>query len=134
MPEAARRASASGGWAGARWHASRLEAKVTVLKRILIAIRHPVGQNVIGLYAMQLAQFIVPLVTLPYVARVLEPSAFGLVVFSQGFALLLVVFIDWGFGFTGTRSAAENQTDPDGLSNIVHRVRGAQVLLAAMSV
>jgi polysaccharide transporter, PST family len=105
-----------------------------VLKRILIAIRHPVGQNVIGLYAMQIAQFIVPLVTLPYVARVLEPSAFGLVVFSQGFALLLVVFIDWGFGFTGTRSVAENQTDPDGLSRIVQRVRGAQLLLSAVSV
>jgi hypothetical protein len=41
---------------------------VTVLKRILRAIRHPVGQNVIGLYSMQIAQFIVPLVTLPYVA------------------------------------------------------------------
>jgi polysaccharide transporter, PST family len=107
---------------------------VTVLKRILTAIRHPVSQNVIGLYAMQIAQFIVPLITLPYLARVLEPSAFGLVVFAQGFALLLVVFIDWGFGFTGTRSAAENQTDPDGLSRIVQRVRGAQLLLSAVSV
>ena len=105
-----------------------------MLKRILTAIRHPVSQNVIGLYGMQIAQFIVPLVTLPYVARVLEPSAFGLVVFSQGFAFLLVVFIDWGFGFTGTRSAAENQTDPEGLSHIVQRVRGAQLLLAAVSV
>ena len=107
---------------------------MTVLKRILTAIRHPVSQNVIGLYGMQIAQFIVPLVTLPYVARVLEPSAFGLVVFSQGFAFLLVVFIDWGFGFTGTRSAAENQTDPEGQSHIVKRVRGAQLLLAAVSV
>jgi PST family polysaccharide transporter len=105
-----------------------------VLKRILRAIRHPVGQNVIGLYAMQIAQFIVPLLTLPYVARVLEPSAFGLVVFSQGFAVLLVVFIDWGFGFTGTRSVAENQTDPDGLSRVVQRVRGAQLLLSGVSV
>jgi PST family polysaccharide transporter len=82
---------------------------------------------------MRIAQFIVPLVTLPYVARVLEPSAFGLVVFAQGFAFLLVVFIDWGFGFTGTRSVAENQTDPDGLSHIVQRVRGAQLLLSAVS-
>jgi polysaccharide transporter, PST family len=106
---------------------------VSVVKRILTAFRHPVSQNVIGLYWMQIAQFIVPLVTLPYVARVLEPSAFGLVVFAQGFSFLLIVFIDWGFGFTGTRSAAENQTSREGLSSIVQRVRGAQLLLAGSS-
>src|SRR5205085_9270134 len=66
--------------------------------------------------------------------RVLRPSAFGLVVFSQGFAFVLLVFIDWGFGFTGTRSAAENQADHDELASIVHRVRGAQLMLAAVSV
>jgi PST family polysaccharide transporter len=115
------------------WPASELEP-VTVLKRILTAIRHPVSQNVIGLYAMQIAQFIVPLVTLPYVARVLEPSAFGLVVFSQGFAFVLVAFVNWGFVFTATRSVAEKQTDPDGLSHVVQRVRGAQLLLSAVSV
>ena len=82
---------------------------------------------------MQIAQFIVPLVTLPYVARVLEPSAYGLVVFSQGFAFLLIVFIDWGFGFTGTRSTAENPGNPDALSRIVQRVRGGQLLLAVAS-
>jgi polysaccharide transporter, PST family len=104
-----------------------------VRKRILNAIRHPVSQNAIALSWMQIAQYIVPLVTLPYVARVLEPSAFGLVVFAQGFAFLLIVFVDWGFAFTGTRSTAENQTNPDELSNIVRRVRGGQLLLAGAS-
>jgi PST family polysaccharide transporter len=104
-----------------------------VLKRILTATRHPISQNVIALYGLQVAQFIVPLITLPYVARVLRPSAFGLVVFAQGFAFLLVVFIDWGFGYTGTRSVAERQDDPDGLARTVQRVRGAQLLLAAAS-
>lgn len=104
-----------------------------MLKRVLKAIRHPVSQNVIALYWIRIAEFIVPLVTLPYVARVLEPAAFGLVVFSQGFAFLLIVIIDWGFGFTGTRSTAENQTNRDELSNIVQRVRGAQLVLAGAS-
>jgi polysaccharide transporter, PST family len=107
---------------------------VSVRRRILTAIRHPVSQNAIAMSWMQIAQFVVPLVTLPYVARVLEPSAFGLVVFAQGFAFFLVVFIDWGFGFTGTRSTAENQGNPEELSKIVQRVRSAQLLLAGTSV
>jgi PST family polysaccharide transporter len=113
--------------------AQGLGSSVTVRTRILNALRHPVSQNALALSWMQLAQFIVPLVTLPYVARVLEPSAYGLVVFSQGFAFLLVVFIDWGFGFTATRSTAENQTNPDMLSDIAQRVRGGQLMLAAAS-
>jgi PST family polysaccharide transporter len=103
------------------------------LARLRTALRHPISKNVISLYWLQIAQFLVPVVTLPYVARVLEPSSFGLVVFSQGFAFVLILFIDWGFGFTGTRSVAEGQNDPDVLARTVQRVRGGQLLLAAMS-
>ncbi len=104
-----------------------------MVRNLRKAVRHPVTKNVIALGWMQLATFIVPLITLPYVARVLRPSAFGLVVFAQGFSMVLVVFIDWGFGYTGVRSTAENQDDHEGLSAAVHRVRGAQLLLAAAS-
>jgi PST family polysaccharide transporter len=105
-----------------------------VLQRLGRALRHPVSRNAIALYSMQIATFIVPLITLPYVARVLRPSAFGLVVFAQGFAFTLVVLIDWGFGFTGLRSTAESRTDADELSAVVQRVRGAQLLLSTVSV
>jgi PST family polysaccharide transporter len=106
---------------------------MTMLRRLLTAIRHPISRNVISLYGLQIAQFIVPVLTLPYVARVLEPSGFGLVVFAQGFAFVLILFIDWGFGFTGTRSVAESQNDPAALTRIVQRVRGGQLLLAGVS-
>jgi polysaccharide transporter, PST family len=107
---------------------------MTGLRRLRAALRHPISRNVISLYWLQIAQFIVPIVTLPYVARVLEPSSFGLVVFSQSFAFVLILFIDWGFGFTGTRSVAESQDDPGALARIVQRVRGGQLLLAFASV
>src|SRR4030081_1595151 len=100
---------------------------MTVRTRLLAALRHPISRNVISLYWLQIAQFIIPIVTLPYVARVMEPSAFGLVAFA------LILFIDWGFGFTGTRSVAENQGNWHALSEIVQRVRGGQLLLAALS-
>ena len=53
----------------------------------------------------------------------LEPSGFGLVIFAQGFAFLLVVFINWGMGPTGTRSTAANRTDADALSEVARRAR-----------
>ncbi|HWH93642.1 MAG TPA: oligosaccharide flippase family protein [Baekduia sp.] len=104
-----------------------------MLKRLLTALRHPVSRNVMALYWVQIATFVVPLVTLPYVARVLEPSAFGLVVFAQGFAFLLVILINWGLGLTGVRSTAANQNDPEVLAEVVRGVRGGQLVLAAAS-
>jgi PST family polysaccharide transporter len=101
------------------------------LRRVL---RHPIGQNAIGLYGLQFATFVVPLVTLPYVARVLRPSSFGLVLFSQGLANVLILFIDWGFSYTAVRECAAKRDDPVALADIVRRVRGAQLLLSAASV
>lgn len=88
----------------------------------------------ISLYGVQIAMFVLPLATLPYVARVLEPSQFGLVVFAQGFAFLLIVFIDWGMALTGIRSTAANQADADALAEIVRGVRGGQLVLTMGSV
>ena len=102
-------------------------------KRLLTALRHPVSRNVIALYWVQIATFVIPMITLPYVARVLEPSAFGLVVFAQGFAFVLVTLVDWGLGLTGIRSVAECQGDPDKLADVVRRVRGGQLVLAMSS-
>jgi len=102
-----------------------------MLKRLLTALRHPVSRNVIALYWVQIATFVVPLVTLPYVARVLDQSGFGLVIFAQGFAFVLVVFINWGMGLTGSRSTAASQSDPHALSEVVRGVRGGQLVLTA---
>jgi PST family polysaccharide transporter len=98
------------------------------------AVRHPIAQNVIGLYMIQIATFVVPLITLPYVARVLRPSAFGLVVFSQGFSFVLTTVIDWGFSYEGVRAVAVVREDPERLTTAVAEIRSGQLVLAAASV
>ena len=101
--------------------------------RLRRALSHPIGQNVIALYGLQIATFVMPLVTLPYVARVLRPASFGLVVYTQGLAFVLLLCIDWGFGFTAVREVAAARDDPAALAEIVARVRGAQLVLSAAS-
>jgi polysaccharide transporter, PST family len=102
-------------------------------RRARDVIRHPITQNVFGLYVLQLGTFAVPLITLPYIVRVLHPAEFGLVVFSQGFSFFLALCIDWGFTPDGVRQVAASRDDPAALSDVVRRVLGAQVLLAAAS-
>ena len=83
---------------------------------------------------MQIATFFVPLVTLPYLSRVLKPTAFGLVLFAQGFSIFLTLFIDWGFTPYGVRKVAADRDDPSALARTVAQVRSAQLLTAALSI
>jgi polysaccharide transporter, PST family len=96
-------------------------------------LRHPISQNVVGLYWVQVATFLVPLVTLPYISRVLGPSAFGLVIFAQGFSVFLTLLVDWGFTPYGVRAVASDRENHEALVGTVARIRGAQLLMSAAS-
>jgi PST family polysaccharide transporter len=100
-----------------------------ISQRLLPALRHPVVRNIMALSWVQLATFVIPLVTLPYLSRTLTVSGFGLFVFSQAFSFLLGVLIQYGFDQFSTRETAAARNDPDALAAAVHRVLSAKVML-----
>jgi PST family polysaccharide transporter len=104
-----------------------------LLRRGLEAIRHPVSQNALALHAVQVGNLLVPLVTLPYVSRVLESNGFGLVAFAQSLSFLLSLIIGWGFDQWATRDAAVRRDDPAGLSALAAQVMGARLLLCGVA-
>jgi len=71
-----------------------------------------VVQNFFSLVLLQGANYILPLLVLPYLVRVLGAEKFGLVMFAQSLAIFLTVFVDFGFNISGTREislARENK-------------------------
>lgn len=87
--------------------------------------------NAIALYAVQASAFLLPLITLPYLARVLGPDGWGVVVFAQSYSIWLALLLHYGFAFSATRSVAQHRDDPGRLAEIVRGVQGAKVLLLA---
>ena len=55
---------------------------------------------------------VVPFLTVPYLARVLRPEGFGLLLFAQSFGLWLVLVIEFGFDLSGTRIVSRIREDP----------------------
>jgi polysaccharide transporter, PST family len=103
-------------------------------RRLRGLLGHRISQNVLALYGMQAATFVVPLLTLPYVSRVLGPSAFGLVLFSQSFSIFLTLFVDWGFTPFGVWTIAAEREDMHAVEGTVARIRTAQLLMVAFSI
>jgi polysaccharide transporter, PST family len=95
---------------------------------------HTLFQNAISLYGVQAASYIVPLVTIPYLARVLGATGWGLVAFAQAFGSWVALIGEYGFSLSGTREIARYRDEPDRMTEIVAGVLGAKALLAAASI
>lgn len=47
--------------------------------------KHSLTQNILALYGVHFANYLFPLITVPYLARVLGPKEWGLLAFTQAF-------------------------------------------------
>lgn len=86
-------------------------------------------QNALTLYGVHAAGLLLPLVTIPYLARVLRPEGWGLVVFAQSFAAWLALLLEFGFYLSATRLIARVREDRRRVAEVVADVQGARGLL-----
>ncbi|HPM42223.1 MAG TPA: flippase [Candidatus Omnitrophota bacterium] len=89
--------------------------------------------NFISLAFLQGVTYILPLVTFPFLVRVLGPVKYGLVTFSQCFIMYFVLLIDYGFNYSATREISIYRNDIGRLSGIVASVTAIKLLLLAVS-
>lgn len=79
-------------------------------------------------------QFLIPLITLPYLVRTIGLEKFGLINFALSLGLYFGAVIQYGFGVTATREIARNRDDPEKLSQIYSSTLVASCLLALLCV
>jgi polysaccharide transporter, PST family len=97
-------------------------------------LKNSVTQNALSLFVFQIARYILPIVTVPYLARVLGPEALGLVVFSQASAQWFEMLLDYGFNLSATREIARYRDKKQQVIEIVAGVVAASAFLLIVSV
>ena len=75
-------------------------------------------ENVLSLGALQAASYILPLLTLPYLARVLGPENLGQLAFALAFAQIFVMLTDYGFNLSATREVSVHRANPAKVAEI----------------
>jgi len=87
-----------------------------------VNIRQRLLNNMASLFVLQGANYLLPLITIPYLVRVLGPDNFGRISFAQAFIQYFVVLTDYGFNLSATREVAIRRNDPERLSSLFSAV------------
>jgi polysaccharide transporter, PST family len=90
--------------------------------------------NVIALYGVQACTYALPLLTFPYLARVLGPTGWGIVVFAQALGDVIACVVEYGFDISASRETSRNREDRDHLAQLISGVLGAKGLLALLCI
>lgn len=85
------------------------------------------------MFVLQICGYIFPLVTIPYLARVIGVDGFGKIAFAAAIVLWFQTISDWGFDYTATRDVAKNRDDPVKVSEIFSNVLWARIGLMLIS-
>ncbi len=85
--------------------------------------------NFVYLSLLKGVSFLFPLITLPYLARVIGADMFGAIAFAASIMVIVETVTDWGFNFTATRDVAKNRENIGVVSDIFSQVLYARTIL-----
>lgn len=73
--------------------------------------------NIILSFSIQLITYLVPLISAPYVSRILLPDGVGSFSYAYSITTIFALIITWGFPYFGTRNISKLRDDKEALSN-----------------
>ena len=103
-----------------------------MIRRLRELARRPLARNILILYAVRTVSQLLPLATIPYLARVLGPSEWGMVAVAQAFSMYGIITIQYGFDMAATREVARHRDDPARLGDLMGAILTCQLLLSAL--
>ena len=89
--------------------------------------------NIIFLYFLTIAKIVFPLLTFPYLTRVLSVESYGMVSYVRATIIYMQIFVEFGFGLSAVKDIARMQGDKKAIGRITGNVVIAKLFLCAIA-
>lgn len=92
-----------------------------------------IAKNFGFLSLLQIANYLFPLITVPYVSRVIGVTGYGKIAFAGAVVIWFQAVADWGFNYTAMREVAQNRDNTQKISFVFSNVLWARLLMILFS-
>lgn len=89
-------------------------------------------KNTAWQFGLQIVKYLLPLITLPYLARVLEPEGYAVYAYVVSLMTFVQAFVDFGFNLSGTKRIVAAKTVQE-KNEAIGAVTQARLLLCAVA-
>ncbi|MCG6913284.1 oligosaccharide flippase family protein, partial [bacterium BMS3Abin03] len=90
-------------------------------------------QSFTSLSILQIANYLFPLIVLPYVVRVLGPAKYGLINFAAAFVAYFSLICDYGFNLSGTKTISLIRNEKEKLSRTFSAILTIKIIFVILS-
>ncbi len=94
---------------------------------------NPMFTNFVSLVLLQGVNYLLPLISIPYLFRTLEVEQFGLVNFGYAFTQYFIMFTDFGFNLSATKYISQHRDNPVQINTYLNSAMLGRLILCVIS-
>ena len=111
----------------------KLEKQEVVLGIVSKIKNNTILTNIASLGLLQMANYVIPILVIPFVTRALGADAFGKAMYAQNIIAYLTIIVNYGFEYAATQDVAINKENHQRLVDIFWSVISSKFVLLLVS-